>query len=88
MSEQRQLAGRTIVVTGSSTGIGSAAALEFARRGDSVVVHARGNREAAEATVAAVRACGVDATLLLADLADPAALERFADLDQLVEQPK
>jgi len=70
----------TAVVTGASRGIGRAIALELARAGASVLVHGRLGREAAEAVAAEARGCGVDATVVLAELADPAQHE------QLVEQ--
>lgn len=76
---QRPLAGRTAVITGSSTGIGRATALQLAAAGAAVLVHARGNREAAEATAAAIQKAGGDAKVCLADLADETARRRFAD---------
>jgi NAD(P)-dependent dehydrogenase (short-subunit alcohol dehydrogenase family) len=42
-----------VIVTGASRGLGRGVALELARTGYSVAVNYRGNREAAEATVAA-----------------------------------
>ena len=66
-------------MTGSSTGIGRATALQLAADGASVLVHARRSREAAEATAAAIRAAGGVAEVRLADLADAAARDRFAD---------
>lgn len=76
---QRSLAGRTAVVTGSSTGIGRATALHLATAGAAVLIHARENRDEAEATAADVRAAGGAAEVRLADLADEADLLRFAD---------
>lgn len=66
----RPLAGKVAVVTGASSGIGRAIALELARAGARVFVHARKRYEQAEATAAAARALGVPATVLLADLAE------------------
>jgi 3-oxoacyl-[acyl-carrier protein] reductase len=65
-------------VTGASGGIGRAIALELARQGSDVLVH--GHRRVAQAEEAAteIRALGREATVLLADLADAAARERFA----------
>lgn len=65
------LTGLTAAVTGSSSGIGRAIALEFADAGANVFVHARQSHGAALEVVQAVRARGVDAELLLVDLADP-----------------
>ena len=66
----KELSGRTAVVTGSSSGIGRAIALELAGAGANVVVHARKNAEGAEETASQVRGFGVSANVLLADLAD------------------
>ena len=57
------------VVTGASSGIGQATALELARHGWRVVVHARQNVAGAESTAAAVRDAGSEAQVVLADLA-------------------
>lgn len=50
----RDLGGQTAVVTGSSSGIGRAMALEFAAAGADVLVHAGRRMAAAEETAAAV----------------------------------
>jgi 3-oxoacyl-[acyl-carrier protein] reductase len=69
---------RKAVVTGSSSGIGRAIALALAAGGNSVLVHARSNRAGAEETAAAVRKLGVEAAVVLADLAEPAEQARLA----------
>jgi len=71
------LKGRTAVVTGSSSGIGRAIALRLAAAGASVLVHARKNMPAAEVTAAEIRALGVDAHILPADLADEQQRQRL-----------
>jgi len=73
------LEGQTAVVTGSSSGIGRAIALELASAGANVLVHARRNRDGAEATAGRVRALGRDARVVLADLADPPQHESFVE---------
>jgi 3-oxoacyl-[acyl-carrier protein] reductase len=76
-----ELGGRIAVVTGASSGIGRAIALELAAAGASVLVHARVSREAAEETAAQIRACGGESIVALHDLADEAdtlALEAHA----------
>jgi 3-oxoacyl-[acyl-carrier protein] reductase len=75
----RELDGQTAVVTGSSSGIGRAIALELAAAGASVLVHARAHREAAEATADGVRSQGVEALVVVADLSDPDQHERLVD---------
>jgi 3-oxoacyl-[acyl-carrier protein] reductase len=65
------LAGRTAVVTGSSSGIGRSIALELAAAGAHCLVHGRVNRAGAEAVAGEVRARGVESHVVLCDLADP-----------------
>ncbi|MCA9223863.1 MAG: SDR family oxidoreductase [Planctomycetales bacterium] len=72
------LAGCRAVVTGSSSGIGRAIALEFAASGADVVIHAGRRRERAEQVAEEVRTLGREVRVLLCDLADPDAAEKFA----------
>ena len=58
------------LVTGAARRIGRAIALELARAGRDVALHARLDDAAARATLAEVEAAGVRATLLTGDLAD------------------
>ena len=76
--EELSLESRTAVVTGSSSGIGRAIALELAKAGASVVVHARRSRREAEAVAKKIRSLGVDAEVILADLSDRDELDGFA----------
>jgi len=59
-----------VLVTGSSRGIGRAIALRLARDGFSVVVHCRGQVQAAEQTVAELQSLGAATRLLQFDIAD------------------
>lgn len=63
----------TILVTGSSRGIGRAIALRLAQAGHDLVVHCRTGIEQAEAVAAEVRAVGRAARVLSFDVADRAA---------------
>lgn len=69
---------RSALVTGSSRGIGRAAALALAREGWPVCVNYLTHREAAEEVVAALRAEGRMAMAFQADVADRAAVESMA----------
>ncbi|MGQ9576581.1 MAG: SDR family NAD(P)-dependent oxidoreductase [Thermoguttaceae bacterium] len=71
------LQGQTAVVTGASRGIGRAIALELGRAGAAVLVHAWTKRQAAEAVADQLRHDGVEARVVLADLADPAQQDRL-----------
>jgi 3-oxoacyl-[acyl-carrier protein] reductase len=66
-------------VTGSSSGIGRAIALELAAAGAAVVIHARRSADAAQEVAAEIRSAGGQADVALADLADQASHERFVE---------
>ncbi|RKH05712.1 3-oxoacyl-ACP reductase FabG [Corallococcus carmarthensis] len=63
---------KTVLVTGSSRGIGRAIALRLARDGYDVVVHCKSRRDEADAVAAQVRAAGREARVLQFDVADRA----------------
>ena len=67
--EQRDLKGKTAIVTGSATGIGSAVAIGLAIRGANVVVNYTRSKSEAEATAEAVRKSGADVRLVQGDVA-------------------
>lgn len=62
----------TALITGAGRRIGRALALEAARAGYDVAIHHRASADEAEETAADVRALGVRAALVRADLADEA----------------
>ena len=64
---------KTVLVTGSSRGIGRAIALRLARDGYDIVVHCRSRRDEADAVAAQVREAGRDARVLQFDVGDRAA---------------
>ncbi|MSQ24876.1 MAG: 3-oxoacyl-ACP reductase FabG [Dehalococcoidia bacterium] len=77
---QISLHGKTALVTGAGRNIGRAIALGMAQVGANVVVHYRSQRAEAEAVAADARRLGVEAIAVPAELADPAAVQRMAEL--------
>jgi len=67
------MADQTVLVTGSSRGIGRAIALRLARAGFHLVLHCRQGVAEAEAVAIEVRALGRNARVLVFDVADRAA---------------
>jgi 3-oxoacyl-[acyl-carrier protein] reductase len=86
------LAGRVVLVTGSSRGIGAEVAVKAAAEGARVAVHYHHSADGARDTAARIAATGGDAETLEADLADGRAaealvtrvIERFGRIDGLV----
>jgi NAD(P)-dependent dehydrogenase (short-subunit alcohol dehydrogenase family) len=72
----------SILITGASGGIGRAAAIECARRGARIGVHYNGNRERAEATLAALSGDGHQ--LFQCDITNPDAAEQLVETAEQV----
>lgn len=70
----------TVLVTGSSRGIGKAIALYLAGKGYNLVLHCRSKREQAEEVAAEIRTMGQQARILQFDLSD-----RLQCAEQLTE---
>lgn len=94
MTEWQGVAGKRVLITGATGGIGLAAARDLARRGAKLAIVARSEPRAGEAVRQIKAASGTDGEVdvLLADLASQAsirglaaeALERYSRLDVLV----
>jgi len=72
-----ELKNKVIVVTGSSSGIGRATVLRFAKEGAKVVVNYNINKKGGEETVSAIKTSGGDALLIQADVTKPTDIERL-----------
>ncbi|MCM2297661.1 SDR family NAD(P)-dependent oxidoreductase [Rhodoferax sp.] len=79
-SQALRFAGKSVLVTGSSSGIGAAVAQSFGAAGARVAVHYAHNREAAESVANVIRQAGGQAITLAGDM-----LERSVP-EQLVTQ--
>jgi 3-oxoacyl-[acyl-carrier protein] reductase len=73
-----RLAGKIVLVTGASSGIGSAIALGCAREGADVAVTYRGNAAGAEETALAIRGLGRRAEVMRVDISRDAEIEALA----------
>jgi NADP-dependent 3-hydroxy acid dehydrogenase YdfG len=74
---QPVMAGRTVVITGASSGFGRGTAVAMAARGANVVLAARRTAEL-EAVAAEARQAGGRALVVTTDVSDPAQMARLA----------
>lgn len=72
---------RTVLITGSTRGIGRAVALTLAREGYDIVVHGRRDAEAGRALCQEIEALGRRARLVLFDVTDRAAAREILTAD-------
>ena len=80
------LTGKNALVTGASRGIGRAIALELAKRGAFVVVNYNGSEDAANETVAAIKAAGGDAVSVRCNVSDFTACQEM--IESLIKEYK
>jgi 3-oxoacyl-[acyl-carrier protein] reductase len=73
------LAGKAVLVTGASTGIGAAAARAFAEAGARVAIHYNASRDAAEALAQEIRGAGGEALTLGGDFSAAEAVRAVVD---------
>jgi NAD(P)-dependent dehydrogenase (short-subunit alcohol dehydrogenase family) len=78
MTTQVNFDGQRALVTGATSGIGRAVALQLARDGAEVLVHGRDAARGAQ-TVEEITAAGGKASFVAAHLGDPADVQRLAD---------
>jgi retinol dehydrogenase-12 len=78
MSQTKDLAGRTMIVTGANTGLGRVTAEQLCLRGARVHLAGR-SREKTLPVVEAIRAAGGDAEFMALDLADLASVRTAAE---------
>ena len=74
-----ELEGKVAIVTGSARNIGRATAEELARAGAAVVVNAVQARDLCQEVAEGIRASGGKAIPVMADIADPDAVNRMAE---------
>ena len=69
--------GKTVVVTGGTSGIGEVAAIDLAKKGARIVLVAR-DKARGEATLAKVKAAGAQGSVIYGDLSSIAEMKRVA----------
>lgn len=77
MNQARDLAGKTALVTGSSTGLGLTISKELAKRGAKVALNYAHNRERAEKALAELRESGTEVSLFQADVTDAQSVRKL-----------
>ncbi len=70
---------RVVVVTGSSSGLGQAIALAFAKSGDSIVVHGNKNVDGLKATENSIRGLNAECLAIKADIASSTEANRLVE---------
>ncbi|MFH0728725.1 MAG: SDR family oxidoreductase [Pseudomonadota bacterium] len=91
ITNEKKLKGKTAIITGSSRGMGRAAALLFGAQGAKVVVNYNSNSEAADQVVSKIKEMGSDAISVKADIGNlhdhpnliDACLDSFGKIDIL-----
>jgi 3-oxoacyl-[acyl-carrier protein] reductase len=86
------LAGKNVLITGGSTGIGAAVAKAFAEQGARIAIGYHSSGDKAHALVSEIKAAGGEALAVKGDVADPEACKqivaettsRFGGLDGLI----
>ena len=73
------LAGRTAIITGSSSGIGQGIAARLAREGANIVIDYRGHSEGANATLKMVKDAGAKGIIVQADVSKLDAVRNLVD---------
>jgi 3-oxoacyl-[acyl-carrier protein] reductase len=74
-----EFAGRRVLITGSSRGIGAATAIAFAELGAKVALHGTNKSSALDETAAAVEKVGANPVVTIADYIDPKAVARSVE---------
>lgn len=78
-ASQTTLANKTIMVTGSSSGIGRAMAVEMARRGANVLLHGKSASEHLQSVQSEIESAGGNALTLHCDFTQTDSLTTFVD---------
>lgn len=78
MSADEGFKNKSVIVTGAGSGIGRAAAIQFAKQGAKVLV-AELNEKTAAAVVEEIRALGGTATAVTGDMSDPKVVDKVVD---------
>lgn len=68
---------KVVLITGSSSGIGKATALRFAKEGAKVVVNYKTNKDGGEKAIKEIEAMGATALLVQADVSNPTEVKRL-----------
>ncbi len=80
----KRLENKTILITGSSRGIGKACAIQCAKNGANIAVHGRSNTVALRNTLTEIKALGVKAIGVTGDVSSKADVDRI--VNEVIEE--
>lgn len=78
-----ELKNKVVVITGSSSGIGKATAIRFAKEGSKVVINCKTNVRGGEETKKEIESIGGQCLLIQADVSNPKEIKKF--FEKIVE---
>ena len=86
------LKNKVVLITGSSSGIGKATALMFAKEGVKIIINYKSNKKGAEETASEIKNSGGDVSAIQTDITDPIqvkklfalTVQKFGTLDVLI----
>ena len=79
METQKNIHGKTALITGSGRNLGKSIALELASKGINIIVNSQKNKDQANLVSEEIRSYGVDSISIIGDDGNPKAVEKIKD---------
>ena len=79
METQKNIHGKTALITGSGRNLGKSIALELASKGINIIVNSQKNKDQANLVSEEIRSYGVDSISIIGDVGNPKDVEMIID---------